>query len=177
MESLMLKITAITHVGLGVVSQNALVQDLNLRMRSRSQFDPATDKMNAVDSGGYPASIHHALDPIMLPVLDIQEAKKNKCQLTRTPYGRRFANKREVLLKFMIRMDGNSTIYYMLNDYGICYEMEDIEKTLGFGKKELTDSHEFLVQLKIGARYRAPLMDKQQPNHCNSCEKGGFKTK
>uniref|UniRef100_J3MP05 Uncharacterized protein n=2 Tax=Oryza brachyantha TaxID=4533 RepID=J3MP05_ORYBR len=47
----------------------------------------------AVDSGGDPASIHRALDPTMLPVPDIQEAKKNKCQLTRTPYGRRFANK------------------------------------------------------------------------------------
>ncbi|KAF0907673.1 hypothetical protein E2562_020445 [Oryza meyeriana var. granulata] len=47
----------------------------------------------AVDSGGDPGAIHRALDPTMLPVPDVQEAQKNKCQLTRTPYGRRFANK------------------------------------------------------------------------------------
>ncbi|EAZ05103.1 hypothetical protein OsI_27294 [Oryza sativa Indica Group] len=47
----------------------------------------------AVDSGGDPGAIHRALDPTMLPVPDVQRAKRNKCQLTRTPYGRRFANK------------------------------------------------------------------------------------
>uniref|UniRef100_A0A0D9X2T8 Uncharacterized protein n=1 Tax=Leersia perrieri TaxID=77586 RepID=A0A0D9X2T8_9ORYZ len=46
----------------------------------------------AVDSGGDPGAIHRALDPTMLPVPDAQESDKNKCQLTRTPYGRRFAN-------------------------------------------------------------------------------------
>lgn len=46
----------------------------------------------AVDSGGDPGAIHRALDPTMLPVPDVEESQKNKCQLTRTPYGRRFAN-------------------------------------------------------------------------------------
>jgi len=46
-----------------------------------------------VDSGGDPGAIHRALDPTMLPVPDVEGSQKNKCQLTRTPYGRRFANK------------------------------------------------------------------------------------
>ncbi|KAL5197849.1 hypothetical protein ABZP36_001361 [Zizania latifolia] len=46
----------------------------------------------AVDSGGDPGAIHRALDPTMLPVPDVEGSQKNKCQLTRTPYGRRFAN-------------------------------------------------------------------------------------
>ncbi|XP_072985267.1 uncharacterized protein [Typha latifolia] len=46
----------------------------------------------AVDSGGDPAAIQRALDPTMLPVPDIEGLKKDKCELTRTPYGRRFAN-------------------------------------------------------------------------------------
>ncbi|TVU37280.1 hypothetical protein EJB05_10586, partial [Eragrostis curvula] len=46
----------------------------------------------AVDSGGDPGAIHRALDPTMLPVPDVEGSLKNKCQLTRTPYGRRFAN-------------------------------------------------------------------------------------
>ncbi|KAL6896586.1 hypothetical protein ACP4OV_007158 [Aristida adscensionis] len=46
----------------------------------------------AVDSGGDPGAIHRALDPTMLPVPDVEGSQENKCQLTRTPYGRRFAN-------------------------------------------------------------------------------------
>ncbi|KAK9291376.1 hypothetical protein L1049_019322 [Liquidambar formosana] len=46
----------------------------------------------AFDSGGDPAAIHRALDPTMLPVPDIQGSKENRCELTRTPYGRHFIN-------------------------------------------------------------------------------------
>ncbi|XP_047066938.1 uncharacterized protein LOC124674928 [Lolium rigidum] len=46
----------------------------------------------AVDSGGDPGAIHRMLDPTMLPVPDIAGSKENKCQLTRTPYGRHFAD-------------------------------------------------------------------------------------
>ncbi|VAH26607.1 unnamed protein product [Triticum turgidum subsp. durum] len=46
----------------------------------------------AVDSGGDPGAIHRLLDPTMLPVPDIEGTKKSKCHLTRTPYGRRFAD-------------------------------------------------------------------------------------
>ncbi|KAF7006831.1 hypothetical protein CFC21_021834 [Triticum aestivum] len=46
----------------------------------------------AVDSGGDPGAIHRLLDPTMLPVPDIEGTKKSKCHLTRTPYGRHFAD-------------------------------------------------------------------------------------
>lgn len=46
----------------------------------------------AVDSGGDPGAIHRALDPAMIPVPDVEESKENRCELTRTPYGRRFIN-------------------------------------------------------------------------------------
>ncbi|KAI5008829.1 hypothetical protein ZWY2020_009877 [Hordeum vulgare] len=46
----------------------------------------------AVDSGGDPGAIHRLLDPTMLPVPDVEGTKKSKCHLTRTPYGRRFAD-------------------------------------------------------------------------------------
>ncbi|XP_050225640.1 uncharacterized protein LOC126675101 isoform X2 [Mercurialis annua] len=44
----------------------------------------------AVDSGGDPGAIHRALDPTPLPVPDVEGSKDSRCQLTRTPYGRRF---------------------------------------------------------------------------------------
>lgn len=46
----------------------------------------------AVDSGGDPAAIQRTLDPTMLNVPDIEGSKENRCELTRTPYGRRFIN-------------------------------------------------------------------------------------
>ncbi|RDY05131.1 ATP-dependent Clp protease proteolytic subunit-related protein 3, chloroplastic [Mucuna pruriens] len=44
----------------------------------------------AVDSGGDPAAIHRLLDPTIIPVPDVEGSKQHRCQLTRTPYGRRF---------------------------------------------------------------------------------------
>lgn len=44
----------------------------------------------AVDSGGDPAAIHRALDPTIIPVPDVEGSSDDRCQLTRTPYGRRF---------------------------------------------------------------------------------------
>ncbi|VVA12638.1 PREDICTED: GLYMA_19G233500 [Prunus dulcis] len=44
----------------------------------------------AVDSGGDPAAIQRALDPTMITVPDVEGSKANRCELTRTPYGRRF---------------------------------------------------------------------------------------
>ncbi|XP_078160659.1 T-box protein [Carex rostrata] len=46
----------------------------------------------AVDSGGDPAAIQRALDPTVLPVPDVDNINEDKCQLTRTPYGWRFAS-------------------------------------------------------------------------------------
>ncbi|XP_065853019.1 uncharacterized protein [Euphorbia lathyris] len=44
----------------------------------------------AFDSGGDPDAIYRALDPTVLPVPDVERSKENRCELTRTPYGRRF---------------------------------------------------------------------------------------
>ncbi|PIA44427.1 hypothetical protein AQUCO_01700195v1 [Aquilegia coerulea] len=46
----------------------------------------------AMDSGGDPGAIHRTLDPTVLPVPDVEGSKKERCELTRTPYGRRFIN-------------------------------------------------------------------------------------
>ncbi|KAL3814671.1 hypothetical protein ACJIZ3_015939 [Penstemon smallii] len=46
----------------------------------------------AVDSGADPAAIHQALDPAIIPVPDVEGSDEDRCQLTRTPYGRRFIN-------------------------------------------------------------------------------------
>ncbi|KAI4369389.1 hypothetical protein MLD38_017831 [Melastoma candidum] len=47
----------------------------------------------AVDSGGDVDIVHRALDPTVIPVPDVESSSENKCQLTSTPYGRRFINK------------------------------------------------------------------------------------
>ncbi|PWA64397.1 hypothetical protein CTI12_AA207150 [Artemisia annua] len=46
----------------------------------------------AFDSGGDPGSIQRTLDPTMIYVPDVEGCNENKCELTRTPYGRRFIN-------------------------------------------------------------------------------------
>ncbi|CAK9328381.1 unnamed protein product [Citrullus colocynthis] len=46
----------------------------------------------AVDSGGDPGAIHRALDPAIIPIPDIHGSRTHKCELTRTPYGRRFVS-------------------------------------------------------------------------------------
>ncbi|KAF8053989.1 hypothetical protein N665_1358s0024 [Sinapis alba] len=54
----------------------------------------------AVDSGGDPGSIHRALDPTIIPV-----PRTNKCQLTRTPYGRHFiAQEVNLYFEFLFRL-------------------------------------------------------------------------
>ncbi|CAL5397304.1 unnamed protein product [Camellia sinensis] len=46
----------------------------------------------AVDSGGDPDAIYRALDPTIIPVPDVEKSKENRCELTRTPFGRHFIN-------------------------------------------------------------------------------------
>ncbi|KHN03974.1 hypothetical protein glysoja_022660 [Glycine soja] len=41
-------------------------------------------------SGGAPAAIHRLLDPTIIQVPDCEGSKDERCELTRTPYGRRF---------------------------------------------------------------------------------------
>ncbi|KAK6159874.1 hypothetical protein DH2020_003255 [Rehmannia glutinosa] len=44
----------------------------------------------AVDSGADPGAIHRALDPTIIPVPDVEGSNEDRCELTRTPYGRQF---------------------------------------------------------------------------------------
>ncbi|CAJ1960806.1 unnamed protein product [Sphenostylis stenocarpa] len=44
----------------------------------------------AVESGGEPDAINRLLDPTINPVPDCEGSKEERCELTRTPYGRRF---------------------------------------------------------------------------------------
>ncbi|KAL5566377.1 hypothetical protein UlMin_029541 [Ulmus minor] len=47
----------------------------------------------AVDSGGDSGAIHRVLDPTVIQVPDVEGSKEDRCELTRTPYGRRFISK------------------------------------------------------------------------------------
>ncbi|KDP23477.1 hypothetical protein JCGZ_23310 [Jatropha curcas] len=59
----------------------------------------------AFDSGGDVDAIHRALDPTVLPVPDVEGCKRVKCELTRTPYGRRFISEElNLYLKFLFEM-------------------------------------------------------------------------
>ncbi|OIT07552.1 PREDICTED: uncharacterized protein LOC109219461 [Nicotiana attenuata] len=59
----------------------------------------------AVDSGGDPSSIHWTLDPAVIPVPDIEGSKEDRCELTRTPYGRVFINEEiNSYLEFLFEM-------------------------------------------------------------------------
>lgn len=59
----------------------------------------------AVDSGGDPDAIHRALDPSVIHVPDVEGSKASKCELTRTPYGRRFISEElNEYMKFLFGM-------------------------------------------------------------------------
>ncbi|CAN4111077.1 unnamed protein product [Withania somnifera] len=47
----------------------------------------------AVDSGGDVAAIQRTLDPTVIPIPDCEGSKEDRCELTRTPYGRLFISK------------------------------------------------------------------------------------
>ncbi|CAN8277153.1 unnamed protein product [Cochlearia groenlandica] len=59
----------------------------------------------AVDSGGDPAAIERALDPKSILVPDVEGTCKDKCQLTRTPYGYHFiAEEVNSYFEFLFRL-------------------------------------------------------------------------
>uniref|UniRef100_A0A7N2R129 Uncharacterized protein n=2 Tax=Quercus lobata TaxID=97700 RepID=A0A7N2R129_QUELO len=59
----------------------------------------------AVDSGGDPAAIQRALDPTVIAVPDVEGSKENRCELTRTPYGRRFISEElNLYLEFLFEV-------------------------------------------------------------------------
>ncbi|KAM7474070.1 hypothetical protein LguiB_021313 [Lonicera macranthoides] len=76
----------------------------------------------AVDSGGDAGAIHRALDPTIIPVPDIEGSKEDHCELTRTPYGRRFINEElnsylEFLFKIIAARCPNIGLNISLNRY------------------------------------------------------------
>ncbi|KAL0364814.1 UNVERIFIED_CONTAM: hypothetical protein Sangu_0579000 [Sesamum angustifolium] len=85
-----------------VTARRSLRPKLSLsRTRSRKEIDefilsppaPVLELARlAVDSGGDPGAIHRTLDPTIIPVPDVEESNEDRCELTRTPYGRRFVN-------------------------------------------------------------------------------------
>ncbi|XP_052192951.1 uncharacterized protein LOC127801672 isoform X2 [Diospyros lotus] len=59
----------------------------------------------AFDYGGDPDAIYRALDPSIIPIPDVEESKENRCELTRTPYGRRFIDEElNSYLKFLFEI-------------------------------------------------------------------------
>ncbi|XP_020212403.1 uncharacterized protein LOC109796950 isoform X1 [Cajanus cajan] len=59
----------------------------------------------SVDSGGDPAAIHRLLDPTIIPVPDVEGSTEERCELTRTPYGRRFiCEELNLYLQFLFQL-------------------------------------------------------------------------
>ncbi|GMP60466.1 hypothetical protein CsSME_00023323 [Camellia sinensis var. sinensis] len=69
----------------------------------------------AVDSGGDPDAIYRALDPTIIPVPDVEKSKENRCELTRTPFGRHFIN--EVCINIMDINKFSSFFFYFFLFY------------------------------------------------------------
>ncbi|CAI0551163.1 unnamed protein product [Linum tenue] len=87
---------------------------LNLRRRNRGEEnqllwwppEPVLELARlAVDSGGDPDAINRALDPTVLRVPDVEGCKEERCELTRTPYGRRFISQElNIYLEFLFEL-------------------------------------------------------------------------
>ncbi|XLR14268.1 hypothetical protein S83_042206, partial [Arachis hypogaea] len=54
----------------------------------------------AIDSGGDPSAIHCLLDPSIILVPDVEGSHQDRCQLTRTPYGREL----NMYVKFLFKL-------------------------------------------------------------------------
>ncbi|KAH7574679.1 hypothetical protein ACOSQ2_009200 [Xanthoceras sorbifolium] len=78
----------------------------------------------AVDSGGDPDAIHRTLDPTVLPVPDVEGCKGYRCELTRTPYGRRFISQElnsylRYLFELIVARGPNVGLSASLNRYDL----------------------------------------------------------
>ncbi|CAA3007072.1 Hypothetical predicted protein [Olea europaea subsp. europaea] len=90
-------------------SARRLLNDRNKRDDDELIWWPPAPVMElarlAVDSGGDPGAIHIALDPTIIPVPDVEGTKEDRCELTRTPYGRHFINEElNSYLKFLFEI-------------------------------------------------------------------------
>ncbi|KAJ6762678.1 hypothetical protein OIU79_023423 [Salix purpurea] len=119
----------------------------------------------ALDSGGDPASIHRALDPTVLPVPDVEGCKVNRCELTRTPYGRRFINEElnsylEFLFELIVARGPSVGFNVSLNRYDLFHGHVFIARETG----------------RLGILFHAreyPAYDKEVfPYNMGYCQKG-----
>ncbi|KAH1032073.1 hypothetical protein J1N35_044247 [Gossypium stocksii] len=125
----------------------------------------------AFDSGGDPDSIHRTLDPTVMPVPDVDGSKEDKCELTRTPYGRRF-----------ISQELNSYLEYLFKlivERGplIVERGPDVGLKVSLNRYDLFHGHLFIATEtgRLGILFHAkeyPLYDKQVfPYYLGYCQK------
>ncbi|XP_031250463.1 uncharacterized protein LOC116108354 [Pistacia vera] len=119
----------------------------------------------AVDSGGDPDAIYQALDPTMFTVPDVECSKENRCELTRTPYGRQF-----------ISEELNSYLGYLFEL--IVARGPDVGLSVSLDRYDLFHGHLFLATEtgRLGILFHAreyPAYDKEWfPYNMGYCQKG-----
>lgn len=119
----------------------------------------------AVDSGGDVGAIQRALDPTMIPVPDIEGSKGNRCELTRTPYGRHF-----------ISEDVNLYLEFLFNL--IAVRGPDVGLNVSLNRYDFFHGHIFLASDsgRLGILFHAkeyPAFDKKTfPFNMGYCQTG-----
>ncbi|XP_047327260.1 uncharacterized protein LOC124930928 [Impatiens glandulifera] len=119
----------------------------------------------AMDTGGDPDSIHRTLDPIYITVPDAEKCQENHCELTRTPYGRRFIDE-----------ELNSYVKFLFET------IADLGSSVGFhvslNRFDLFHGHMFIAteSRRLGILFHAkeyPMYDKKVfPHYMGYCQIG-----
>ncbi|KAL8155521.1 uncharacterized protein LOC141664825 [Apium graveolens] len=119
----------------------------------------------AVDSGGDVGAIQRALDPAIITVPDIEGSKENRCELTRTPYGRHF-----------ISEDLNSYLEFLFNL--IVVRGPEVGLNVSLNRYDFFHGHIFLASDsgRLGILFHAkeyPAFDKKTfPYNMGYCQTG-----
>ncbi|KAF5781979.1 hypothetical protein HanRHA438_Chr11g0502901 [Helianthus annuus] len=118
----------------------------------------------AFDSGADPASIQRALDPTIIYVPDVEGSNEERCELTRTPYGRRFIN--EELNSYM------AFLFKLIADRG-----PEVGLNVSLNRFDFFHGHLFIAaDGRVGILFHAkeyPAYDKQVfPYNMGYCQKG-----
>ncbi|MED6120154.1 hypothetical protein PIB30_018362 [Stylosanthes scabra] len=119
----------------------------------------------AVDSGGDPAAIHRLLDPCATLVPDVEGSNQDRCQLTRTPYGRIFIDEElNMYMKFLFEL--------------IAARGPSVGFDVALNRFDLFHGHMFLAidSGRLGILFHAreyPAYDKQEfPYNMGYCQRG-----
>ncbi|KAI7745161.1 hypothetical protein M8C21_001583 [Ambrosia artemisiifolia] len=118
----------------------------------------------AFDSGADPSSIQRALDPAIIYVPDVEGSNEDRCQLTRTPYGRRFIN--EELNSYM------AFLFKLIADRG-----PEVGLNVSLNRFDFFHGHLFIAaDGRVGILFHAkeyPAYDKEVfPYNMGYCQKG-----